>query len=60
MRLQPGLVIAVEPMINMGVPGCVTLDDAWTVVTKDRQRSAHFEHTVAITKNGPWVLTARA
>lgn len=60
MRLQPGLVLAIEPMINMGVPGCATLDDEWTVVTKDRRRSAHFEHTVAITKKGPWVLTARA
>lgn len=60
MRLQAGLVIAVEPMINMGSAGCVTLEDKWTVVTQDRRRSAHFEHTIAITKDGPWVLTAEA
>ena len=60
MRMRPGLVIAVEPMLNLGVPSCVTLEDGWTVVTKDRKKSAHFEHTVAITDKGPWVLTAGA
>jgi methionyl aminopeptidase len=60
MKMRPGLVIALEPMLNLGVSSCETLEDGWTVVTKDRRRSAHFEHTVAITKTGPWVLTAGA
>jgi len=56
--LEPGLVIAIEPMLNMGTPKVETLDDHWTVVTTDRRPSAHFEHTVAMTENGPMVLTA--
>jgi len=56
-RLKPGLVIAVEPMVNAGAPDVEVLDDEWTAVTKDRQMSAHFEHTIAITEQGPWVLT---
>jgi len=56
--LQEGMVIAVEPMINMGNSAVRTLKDGWTVVTKDRQCSAHFEHTIAIVKNGCEVLTA--
>lgn len=56
-RLRTGLVIAVEPMVNAGTPDVEVLDDKWTVVTKDGKHSAHFEHTVAITKQGPWVLT---
>lgn len=57
LRLQPGLVLAIEPMVNAGGPDVVVLDDEWTVVTKDGSLSAHFEHTVAITQRGPWVLT---
>jgi methionyl aminopeptidase len=55
--LQPGLVLAIEPMVNAGTPSVRTLPDRWTVVTLDKKRSAHFEHTVAITENGPKVLT---
>jgi methionyl aminopeptidase len=56
-RLKPGLVIAIEPMINEGGPETVVLDDGWTVSTADGKMSAHFEHTVAITEKGPDVLT---
>ena len=56
-RMKPGLVIAVEPMVNAGTPEVEVLDDNWTAVTKDRSMSAHFEHTIAITDEGPWVLT---
>lgn len=55
--LRPGVVIAVEPMINIGTNELETLDDGWTVVTKDRANSAHFEHTIAITQDGPTRLT---
>ncbi len=57
MKLRAGLVIAIEPMITAGRPGTRTLGDGWTVVTADGSRSAHFEHTVAITDDGPEVLT---
>lgn len=57
-RLAPGLTIAIEPMVNVGKPGIRTMPDKWTVVTVDGKRSAHFEHTVAITESGPRVLTA--
>jgi methionyl aminopeptidase len=57
-RLVPGLVLAIEPMVTVGDPATVELDDGWTVVTKDGSRAAHFEHTVAVTPEGPWVLTA--
>ena len=57
-RLVPGLTIAIEPMVNAGGSATRTLGDNWTVVTKDGKRSAHFEHTVAITEAGPRVLTA--
>ncbi|HEX6577562.1 MAG TPA: type I methionyl aminopeptidase [Jiangellaceae bacterium] len=57
-RLVPGLVLAIEPMINVGGPETVLQDDDWTVSTADGSLSAHFEHTVAVTENGPWVLTA--
>jgi methionyl aminopeptidase len=57
-RLAPGLTIAIEPMVNVGKPGIRTMPDKWTVVTLDGTRSAHFEHTVAVTENGPRVLTA--
>lgn len=56
-ELKPGMVFAIEPMLNMGKSDIETLSDGWTVVTKDRKFSAHFEHTVAITKNGPIILT---
>jgi methionyl aminopeptidase len=56
-RIKSGLVIAVEPMVNAGAPDVEVLDDNWTAVTKDRSQSAHFEHTIAITDEGPWVLT---
>ena len=57
-RLQPGMALAVEPMVILGGPETVLLDDGWTVVTADGSWAAHFEHTVAITTDGPWVLTA--
>ena len=56
-RLTPGLVLAIEPMVNTGGSLTQVLADNWTVVTKDGGRSAHFEHTVAITANGPEILT---
>ncbi|MFI5234729.1 MAG: type I methionyl aminopeptidase [Gemmatimonadales bacterium] len=56
-RLAVGMTIAIEPMITMGDPETRTLDDKWTVVTEDGSLSAHFEHTVAITENGPRILT---
>lgn len=55
--LEPGLVLAIEPMVNAGGPGIRVLDDEWTAATADGSYSAHFEHTVAVTKNGPWILT---
>lgn len=58
MKLQPGLVIAIEPMVNAGGIGVRTLADRWTVVTADGSRSAHFEETVAVTEDGALVLTA--
>jgi methionyl aminopeptidase len=57
-RLKPGMVIAIEPMVNAGGYEVKTLDDGWTTVTKDGSLSAHFEHTVAITEEGPVVLSA--
>ena len=56
-RLRAGLVLAVEPMINIGTHETRTLGDGWTVVTRDGKYSAHFEHTIAVTENGPEVLT---
>ena len=56
-RIKPGLVLAVEPMINVGVKEIQTLSDHWTIVTRDRKPSAHFEHTIAVTKSGPVVMT---
>jgi methionyl aminopeptidase len=56
-RLQPGLTIAIEPMVNVGKAGTRTMPDRWTVVSVDGTRSAHFEHTIAVTENGPRVLT---
>lgn len=57
-RLEPGLVLAIEPMVNAGTKHVRVLSDHWTVETKDQKPSVHFEHTVAITENGPYVLTA--
>ncbi|MGH7720045.1 MAG: type I methionyl aminopeptidase [Gemmatimonadaceae bacterium] len=57
LKLSPGLTIAIEPMVNVGSPKTRTLPDRWTIVTADGSRSAHFEHTVAITRTGPRVLT---
>jgi methionyl aminopeptidase len=56
-RLRPGMTFALEPMVNVGGWRTRVLDDAWTVVTADGTRSAHFEHTMAVTKNGPEILT---
>lgn len=56
-RLRPGMVFAIEPMINQGEHEVEILEDGWTAVTKDRSRSAHFEHSIAITKNGPDILS---
>jgi methionyl aminopeptidase len=58
MRLRSGMTLAVEPMVNAGGSATVTLDDGWTVVTADGSLSAHVEHTVALTDDGPVVLTA--
>jgi methionyl aminopeptidase len=57
LRLKSGHVLAIEPMVNAGTPGTEVLDDGWTVVTRDGRRSAHFEHTIAVTDHGPDVLT---
>jgi methionyl aminopeptidase len=56
-RLKEGMVLAIEPMVNAGKPDTRVLKDKWTAVTRDGSYSAHFEHTVAVTSNGPWVLT---
>ncbi len=56
-RLKEGMVLAIEPMVNAGKPDTRVLGDKWTAVTKDGAYSAHFEHCVAVTSNGPWVLT---
>ena len=57
-RLRPGMALAIEPMVMTGGAETILLDDDWTVVTADGSWAAHFEHTVAITPDGPWVLTA--
>lgn len=59
-RLTPGLTIAIEPMVNVGSPETRTMPDRWTVVSIDGSKSAHFEHTVAITESGPRILTLAA
>lgn len=56
-RLLEGMVLAIEPMVNSGKPGARVLADKWTAVTADGSDSAHFEHTVAVTADGPWILT---
>ena len=57
LKLLEGMVLAIEPMFNLGTAGVRTLPDRWTVVTADRKVSAHFEHTVAVTADGPRILT---
>lgn len=57
-KLRVGMALAVEPMLTMGSPEAEELDDGWTVVTADGGRAAHWEHSVAITEDGPWILTA--
>lgn len=57
LKLREGMVLAIEPMVNLGGPEILTLEDRWTVITNDRQPSAHFEHTVAILADGPRILT---
>ena len=57
-RLMEGMVLAIEPMVNMGLPAVKLLDDGWTAVTRDGSLSAHFEHTVVVQEIGPEVLTA--
>jgi methionyl aminopeptidase len=57
-RLVPGLALAIEPMVTLGGPDTRELPDGWTVVTTDGSYAAHWEHTVAITEDGPWVTTA--
>lgn len=58
-RLKAGMVLAIEPMVNVGTYKVKVLKDGWTVVTADKQRSAHFEHSVAVTDNGPLILSKR-
>jgi methionyl aminopeptidase len=56
-KLLPGMVLAIEPMVNAGGFAVEVLPDGWTVVTRDRSRSAHFEHTVAVTEDGNQILS---
>lgn len=58
-RLEEGMVICIEPMITMGSADIISLRDGWSVVTADGKSSAHIEHTIAITKDGPKILTLR-
>jgi len=58
-ELKAGMVLALEPMVNCGTHEVEVLDDGWTVITKDKELSAHFEHSIAITENGPDILSAR-
>lgn len=56
-RIKMGMVLAIEPMVCMGRPEVEIMSDNWTAVTRDRSLAAHFEHSIAITDNGPWILT---
>lgn len=58
-RLKPGMVLAIEPMVNVGGSATVTQEDNWTAVTADGSLSAHFEHTIAVMPDGPWILTKK-
>jgi len=57
LRLREGMVLAIEPMVNAGAPEVLIKEDGWTAVTRDGRLSAHFEHSVAVTQNGPYVLS---
>jgi len=57
-KLMPGMVLAIEPMVNAGTADVKILKDGWTVITKDRKPSAHFEHSIAVTENGPIILSS--
>jgi methionyl aminopeptidase len=57
-ELRPGMIFTIEPMINLGKPGCKILDDGWTAVTRDRSLSAQFEHSIGITETGVEIFTA--
>ena len=59
MLLREGMTIAIEPMVLVGTPKTDVLDDQWTVISADKSLTAHYEHTVAVTKNGPMILTRR-
>jgi methionyl aminopeptidase len=59
-RLAEGMVLAIEPMVNVGKPGVRVLSDGWTAITVDEKLSAHFEHTVAVTADGVEILTLRS
>jgi methionyl aminopeptidase len=56
-KLKPGMTLAIEPMVNMGDGAVDVMSDGWTVLTRDRKPSAHFEHTIAVTDSGPEILT---
>jgi len=58
-RLKPGMVLAIEPMVNVGGSATVVKEDHWTAVTADGSLSAHFEHTIAVMPDGPWILTKK-
>jgi methionyl aminopeptidase len=58
-KLKPGMVLAIEPMVNVGGYATVTQEDNWTAVTADGSLSAHFEHTIAVMSDGPWILTKK-
>jgi methionyl aminopeptidase len=58
-RLKPGMVLAIEPMVNIGESSTITQEDNWTAITADGSLSAHFEHTIAIMPDGPWILTKK-
>jgi methionyl aminopeptidase len=58
-RLKSGMVLAIEPMVNVGGSATITQEDNWTAVTADGSLSAHFEHTIAIMPDGPWILTKK-
>lgn len=57
-KLMEGLVIAIEPMVNLGTRKVIGLDDGWTIISKDKTASVHFEHTIAITTSGPDILSS--
>ena len=58
-KIKPGMVLAIEPMVNVGGGATLMMDDGWTAVTADGSLSAHFEHTIAVMSDGPWILTRK-